>query len=202
MKAVYHKGSRVVPEEFARQDPASVPAVIAAWVKALQGLEQAQHTQQALLDLLNIRPGHTQPKSAQVGAGELVPAVRHLVEYERSSLAAADTIAAAEGVVAADPSLLLHRIVAQFQHLFDCPRLQGVLPALNQRACWNQAALINAQDIVCSAELLELTLRTGPLAGMGKLWTCMMTTSQTLSGKARRMQLLGPTPRQMVTGHK
>lgn len=66
MKAVYHKGSRVVPEEFARQDPASVPAVIAAWVKALQGLEQAQHTQQALLDLLNIRPGHTQPKSAQV----------------------------------------------------------------------------------------------------------------------------------------
>lgn len=68
----------------------------------------------------------------QIGAGELVPAVRHLVEYERSSLAAADTIAAAEGVVAADPGLLLHRIVAQFQHLFDCPRLQGVLPALNQ----------------------------------------------------------------------
>lgn len=72
--------------------------------------------------------------AVQVGAGELVPAVRHLVEYERSSLAAADTIAAAEGVVAADPSLLLHRIVAQFQHLFDCPRLQGVLPALNQVA--------------------------------------------------------------------
>ena len=68
----------------------------------------------------------------QVGVRELVPAVRHLVEYERSSLAAADTIAAAEGVVAADPDLLLHRIVAQFQHLFDCPRLQGVLPALNQ----------------------------------------------------------------------
>ncbi len=59
---------RVLPAEFARQDPASVPAVIAAWVKALQGLEQAQHTQQALLDLLNTRPGHTQPKSAQVPA--------------------------------------------------------------------------------------------------------------------------------------
>lgn len=58
--------------------------------------------------------------------------MRHLVEYERSSLAAADTIAAAEGVVAADPDLLLHRIVAQFQHLFDCPRLEGILPALNQ----------------------------------------------------------------------
>ena len=58
--------------------------------------------------------------------------MRHLVEYERSSLVAADTIAAAEGVVAADPDLLLHRIVAQFQHLFDCPRLEGILPALNQ----------------------------------------------------------------------
>ena len=56
----------MVPEEFAQQDPASVPAIIAAWVKALQGLEQAQHLQQALLDLLNTHPGHTQPKSAQV----------------------------------------------------------------------------------------------------------------------------------------
>jgi len=68
----------------------------------------------------------------QVGLGELVPAVRHLIEYERNSLAAADTIAAAEGVVAAQPDVLLHRIVAQFQHLFDCHRLEGVLPALNQ----------------------------------------------------------------------
>lgn len=61
-----------------------------------------------------------------------MPAVRHLIEYERNSLAAADTIAAAEGVVAAQPDVLLHRIVAQFQHLFDCHRLEGVLPALNQ----------------------------------------------------------------------
>jgi len=68
----------------------------------------------------------------QVGLGELVPAVRHLVEYERNSLAAADTIAAAQGVIVAQPDVLLHRIVAQFQHLFDCPRLEGVLPALNQ----------------------------------------------------------------------
>lgn len=55
-----------MPEEFARQDPASVPAIIAAWLKALQGLEQAHHIQQAVLDLLNTRPGHAQPRSAQV----------------------------------------------------------------------------------------------------------------------------------------
>ena len=68
----------------------------------------------------------------QVGVGELVPAVQQLVEHERNSLAAADTIAAAEQVVASQPDVLLHRIVAHFQHLFSCPRLEGVLPALNQ----------------------------------------------------------------------
>lgn len=63
---------------------------------------------------------------------ELIPTVRQLVEHERNSLAAADTIAAAEQVVAAEPDVLLHRIVGHFQHLFSCPRLEGVLPALNQ----------------------------------------------------------------------
>ena len=73
-----------------------------------------------------------QAVTLQVGEGELVPAVRQLVEHERNSLAAADTIAAAEHVVASQPDVLLHRIVAHFQHLFSCPRLEGVLPALNQ----------------------------------------------------------------------
>lgn len=66
MQAVYHKGHDFVPEEHARQDPASVPAVIAAWILALHSLEQAQAIQQAVLHLLNTRPGHTQPQSAQV----------------------------------------------------------------------------------------------------------------------------------------
>ncbi|KAL0019238.1 hypothetical protein WJX79_004955 [Trebouxia sp. C0005] len=129
-EAVYRQGQQFVPEAHARQDPASVPDVLLAWVQALSALDQAHRIQQAVLHLLNSRPG--QGKPVQVGLGEIVPAVRHLVEYERNSLAAADTIAAAEGVVAAQPDVLLHRIVAQFQHLFDCHRLEGVLPALNQ----------------------------------------------------------------------
>ena len=68
----------------------------------------------------------------EVGTAELVPTVRQLVEHERNSLAAADTIAAAQEVVASQPDVLLHRIVAHFQHLFSCPRLDSVLPALNQ----------------------------------------------------------------------
>ena len=83
----------------------------------------------------------------QIGVGELVPAVKHLVECERSGLAAADTIAAAQGVVATDPDLLLHRIVAQFQHLFDCPRLEGVLPALNQ--VQNRSLLLVQSVLLC-----------------------------------------------------
>lgn len=54
------------------------------------------------------------------------------MEFERHSLAAADTIAAAKDIVHTQPDVLLHRFVAQFQHLFDCPRLEGVLPAMNQ----------------------------------------------------------------------
>jgi hypothetical protein len=93
----------------------------------------------------------------QVGLGELVPAVRHLVEYERNSLAAADTIAAAEGVVAAQPEVLLHRIVAQFQHLFDCHRLEGVLPALNQVRCSLPLSSL-WQDIATPRQELPLLL--------------------------------------------
>ena len=86
-----------------------------------------------------------------------MPAVRHLVEYERNSLAAADTIAAAEGVVAAQPEVLLHRIVAQFQHLFDCHRLEGVLPALNQVRCSLPLSSL-WQDIATPRQELPLLL--------------------------------------------
>jgi fructose-1-phosphate kinase PfkB-like protein len=61
----------------------------------------------------------------------MVAAVKQLVAHERKSLQAADTIAAAEQLVGAGDTLLA-RVVAHFQHLFDCPRLEGVLPAINQ----------------------------------------------------------------------
>ena len=81
MQAVYHKGHHFVPEEHARQDPASVPGVIAAWVKALQSLEQGQAIQQALLHLLNTRPPHTQPQPAQV-----LPSIRCLLSTQLSQM--------------------------------------------------------------------------------------------------------------------
>lgn len=40
--------------------------------------------------------------------------------------------AAAEAALAAQPDILINRIVAQFQRLFGCRSLEGVLPAMNK----------------------------------------------------------------------
>lgn len=79
VQAVYHKGQQFVPEAHARQDPASVPDVLLAWVQALSGLDQAQRIHQAVLHLLNSRPGHTQTKSAQVPA---LASLLHITKYQ------------------------------------------------------------------------------------------------------------------------
>jgi len=79
VQAVYHKGQQFVPEAHARQDPASVPDVVLAWVQALSGLDQAQRIQQAVLHLLNSRPGHTQAKPVQVSA---LASLLHITKYQ------------------------------------------------------------------------------------------------------------------------
>jgi len=68
-----------VPEAHARQDPASVPDVLLAWIQALSALDQAQRIQQAVLHLLNSRPGQTQAKPAQVSA---LASMLHLSERQ------------------------------------------------------------------------------------------------------------------------
>ena len=80
VQAVYHKGQQFVPEAHARQDPASVPDVVLAWVQALSGLDQAQRIQQAVLHLLNSRPGQTQAKSAQVSLA--LASTTHISKYQ------------------------------------------------------------------------------------------------------------------------
>lgn len=50
--------------------------------------------------------------------------------------------------------------------------------------------------------MTSMTVKT--VSGVGKLWTCKTTICQRLPSKARRMQLLEPTPRRriMITGQK
>jgi len=59
-----------------------VPDVLLAWTQALSGLDQAQRIQQAVLHLLNSRPGYTQAKPAQVPALASLP---HLNNRQGSS---------------------------------------------------------------------------------------------------------------------
>ena len=63
---------------------------------------------------------------------QLVPLVGQLCELERQVLHSREVVAAAEAVLAADPHPLLHRTVTQFQQLFTCPSLEGVLPAMSR----------------------------------------------------------------------
>lgn len=69
-----------MPEAHARQDPASVPEVLLAWVEALGALDQSQRVQQAILHLLNTRPGHSQAESAQVAPLLLLSMHHHILD--------------------------------------------------------------------------------------------------------------------------
>ena len=90
------------------------------------------------------------------GCEEIVAQVAGMVEQEQSSSQAAETAAAAEGLVHANAEALLRRIVAHFQHLFGVEHLEGVLPAMNQVAHLSRttvAASLRSKDRVphCSS---------------------------------------------------
>ena len=61
-----------------------------------------------------------------------MPLVGQLVELERAALHSKEVLQAAEAVLVAQPDLLINRIVRQFQELFSCKTLEGVLPCMNK----------------------------------------------------------------------
>lgn len=71
-------------------------------------------------------------QETEVSAKGLVGAVQQLVRSEARFLEASDTVRAAEGLTAQQPQELLHRLVAHFQHLFDCPTFGGTITRMNQ----------------------------------------------------------------------
>ena len=70
-----------MPEQHAQQDPARVPDVLQAWVTALSGLDQAQRIQQAVLHLLNTRPGHSQAKAEHVSPADSCSRQLHVLMH-------------------------------------------------------------------------------------------------------------------------
>lgn len=66
------------------------------------------------------------------GPGDVVVNVRQLVEAEAVALTARESLAAAAQHMASEPEQLLSRLVSHFMRLFDCPSLDGVIPAVNR----------------------------------------------------------------------
>jgi hypothetical protein len=77
-----------------------------------------------------------------------VAQVAGMVAQEQGRSQAAETVAAAEGLVHANAEALLRRIVAHFQHLFAVEHLEGILPAMNQVAHLSRvtAVVVTAMD--------------------------------------------------------
>ena len=59
-------------------------------------------------------------------------AIQQLVRSEARFREASDTVRCAEGLSARQPQELVHRLVAHFQRLFDCPTLDGTVTRMNQ----------------------------------------------------------------------
>jgi hypothetical protein len=88
------------------------------------------------------------------------------VQAEAAATSAADTIAAAEGLLAGAGEELLARVVLHVQRLLGCSSLQGVIPAMNQLYV-KHSELANGTRAVVS--LLGLPERSGVGACLGRL---------------------------------
>ncbi|PRW56849.1 basal body [Chlorella sorokiniana] len=129
--AVFQRGLAHVPEALRQDNPADVPAILLAWIAELGELLELRGVLRALLRQLGARVSR-QPNDPPPTAGEVVPLVAQLVELERSVFHSREVLEAAEAALAAQPDILINRIVAQFQRLFACRSLEGVLPAMNK----------------------------------------------------------------------
>ncbi|BDA41633.1 hypothetical protein COCOBI_02-4140 [Coccomyxa sp. Obi] len=127
-EVVFRRGKHLTQE--AQEDTAAVPLILERWVDAQQAAREATHMKHALEHLL--RPHLGNDADASPGCEEIIACVGELVEQEQGRCQAAQSVAAAEGLVQANAEALLHRIVAHFQHLFAIDDLEGVLPAMNQ----------------------------------------------------------------------
>ena len=108
-----------------------MPAILAGWISELGELLEMQGILRALTRQLASRAG-LGPNQPPPSTAEVVPLVAQLVELERAALHAAEVIEAAEAALAAQPELLINRIVLHFRKLFGCPTLDSVLPAMNK----------------------------------------------------------------------
>ncbi|KAL4422033.1 hypothetical protein ABPG77_004849 [Micractinium sp. CCAP 211/92] len=129
--AVFQRGLAHVPEALRQDNPSDIPAILAAWIAELGELVEMRGILRALLRQLASRVS-TQPADPAPTVAEVVPLVASLVELERQVYHSREVIEAAETALVAQPEVLINRICLQFQRLFGCRSLEGVLPAMNK----------------------------------------------------------------------
>ncbi|GMH32940.1 hypothetical protein BSKO_00774 [Bryopsis sp. KO-2023] len=129
-EVVFKSGAMFLPQNACASDPCIIPNVLRGWIDVLAKQEASRQAIESIRrELLRRVDGESRPMG---NLSDLVEAVGELIQHERKSLMAVETIQGAHSAIVADPATLLHRIVGHFQKLFDCPNLEGVIPAMNK----------------------------------------------------------------------
>ncbi|PNH02559.1 hypothetical protein TSOC_011452 [Tetrabaena socialis] len=130
-ESVYRAGAAFVPPHLEGcTDPSKVLEVLGVWLGLLQDGSRLRSAMRAVTEALLARAdGLAMPIH---GAGDVVSSVRQLVDSEAAALTARESLAAAASHLTAQPEALLSRLVSHFMRLFDCPSLEGVVPAVNR----------------------------------------------------------------------
>jgi len=134
-EAVFGHGQHFLPPGAPPdRSPHSVPAVLKHWLKLLHRSEDLEGMARDMSRLLALRADPDRAPvtgTEHISTAELTYAVKRLIEAERAAAAAGHTFAAAAQVLR-DPQELLHHLVARFQELFDCPKLESVDTCMSQ----------------------------------------------------------------------
>ncbi|GLC50209.1 hypothetical protein PLESTB_000354400 [Pleodorina starrii] len=162
---VYVKGAPFVPPHIdGTTDPSRVLEVLQVWLGLLQ---EGAHLRGAMRAVVEALAARTEGMATPIhGPGDVVASVRQLVEAEAVALTARESLAAASRHMAHDPEHLLSRLVSHFMRLFDCPSLEGVVPAINKLY-----VTLNEQRNFARAlaAALDLPADAGPSACMARV---------------------------------
>ncbi|EFJ49191.1 hypothetical protein VOLCADRAFT_117327 [Volvox carteri f. nagariensis] len=163
---VYIKGAPFVPPHIdGTTDPSRVLEVLELWLGLLQEAAQLRGAMRAIVEALAAR---AEGMAAPIhGPADVVVSVRQLIEAEAAALTARESLAAASHHLKTEPEQLLSRLVSHFMRLFDCPSLEGVVPAVNRLY-----VTLNEQRnfIRALATALDLPADAGASACMARVW--------------------------------
>eukprot|EP00798_Chlamydomonas_sp_ICE-L_P019229 gene19229-25854_t len=128
---VYNAGAAFVPPALqGRSDPGQVIGILAYWMESMAEGEKMRHLMTAIAGAMQQR---VDPAARVVASpGDLLTSVHQLVGVETHALTVRESLAAAEGMLSSQPDAPICQAVRHFQKLFSCPKLEGVITAMNK----------------------------------------------------------------------